>query len=326
MYDLLSAASKQILFYNVENLFDTRDDPETLDNEYLPRSAKKWDKPRYHTKINHISKVIGTAGNDLPVIIGLTEVENDDVLSDLCHTDQLRSGDYGFVHYDSMDERGIDVALLFRQEYFQPLSSQPIPLTFPFDQEDRTRDILYVKGQFRGEDTVHIFVNHWPSRREGVMESEPRRTHAARTVRHFMDDILHDDPMAKILLMGDFNDLPDSYSLKRVLGAGPKDGPGKGNLVNLAYPLFRKREGTINHRGRWQLFDQIIVSRSMISAAAGVSILPGSFRIVDASWLMFTHPGYHEKMPNKTYSGNEYHGGYSDHLPVYVTVNDQVMG
>lgn len=322
MHDLLSPVRKQILFYNVENLFDTKDDPETLDNEYLPRSAKKWDTARYHTKINHIAKVIGSSGNDLPVVVGLTEIENDGVLGDLIGTDRLTPGKYQFIHYDSGDERGMDVALLYRREYFRPLASQPIPLTFPFDRTDRTRDVLYVKGQFRGEDTVHIFVNHWPSRREGVLESEPRRTFAARTVRQFIQGILTDDPVAKILLMGDFNDPPDSYSLKKVLLAEPVSNSGNDNLINLAFPLFRKREGTINHRGRWLLFDQVIVSPSMIRPAAGISIPAGSFRIFDPSWLLFTHPRYHEKMPNKTYSGNEYHGGYSDHLPVYVSVND----
>jgi endonuclease/exonuclease/phosphatase family metal-dependent hydrolase len=244
------------------------------------------------------------------------------VLSDLISTDRLASGNYHFVHFESTDERGIDVALLFRIDYFQPIESQPVSLVFPFDQEDRTRDVLYVKGQFRGEDTVHVFVNHWPSRREGVLESEPRRAFAAKTIRQFIGRIIADDPAAKILLMGDFNDPPDSYSLKKVLGAEPVDGSGQAILINLAYPLFRKRAGTINHRGRWLLFDQIIVSHAMIGAGIGISILPCSFRIVDASWLMFTHPGYREKMPNKTYSGNEYHGGYSDHLPVYVTVNE----
>lgn len=322
MHDLLSATSKQILFYNVENLFDTIDDPETLDNEYLPASAKKWDKSRYHTKIQHISKVIGATGEDLPVLVGLTEVENDRVLSDLISSDRLVSGNYHFSHFESTDERGIDVALLYRRDYFQPIEEQPITLIFPFDKEEKTRDVLYVKGQFKGEDTVHIFVNHWPSRREGVRESEPRRTFAARTIRQFINRIIADEPVAKILVMGDFNDPPDSYSLKKVLLAEPMDSAGRGTLVNLAYPLFRKREGTINHRGRWLLFDQIIVSRSMISAHTGISIPPGSFRIFDASWLMFTHPEYHEKIPNKTYAGNEYHGGYSDHLPVYVIVNE----
>jgi predicted extracellular nuclease len=321
MQDIISADNKHILFYNVENLFDTKDDPDTLDNEYLPFSAKKWDWSRYHTKIAHISKVIGSAGNDLPVIVGLTEIENSEVLTDLINSDRLKSGKYHFVHYDSKDERGIDVALLYRQDYFQPVASQPILLTFPFDKEDRTRDVLYVRGMFAGQDTVHIFVNHWPSRREGTRESEPRRTYAAKTVRQFINGIFFEEPEAKIILMGDFNDPPDSYSLRKVLLAEPIDGSGKTNLINLAFPLFRKRAGTSNHRGRWLLFDQVIVSRSLIRPNNGIFISPSSFRIFDASWLLFTHPKYHEKMPNKTYSGEKYHGGYSDHLPVYVTIS-----
>jgi endonuclease/exonuclease/phosphatase family metal-dependent hydrolase len=321
MQDIKSADNKHILFYNVENLFDTTDDPDTLDNEYLPFSAKKWDRPRYHTKIARLSKVIGAAGNDLPVIIGLTEIENDEVLTDLINTDRLQSGKYHFIHFNSKDERGIDVALLYRQDYFQPIASHPIPLTLPFDSEMKTRDVLYVKGMFADQDTVHFFVNHWPSRREGVRETEPRRTFAAKTVRQFINGIFFEDPEAKIILMGDFNDPPDSYSLRNLLLAEPIDGPGQANLINLAFPLFRKRAGTINHRGRWLLFDQVIVSRSLIRPNKGICISPGSFRIFDASWLLFTHPKSHEKMPNKTYSGEEYHGGYSDHLPVYVTIS-----
>ncbi len=319
MRDNFTTDSKYILFYNVENLFDTRDDPETLDNEYLPSSAKKWDRARYSTKINHLAKVIGSIGGDLPLIVGLTEIENDTVLYDLISTHRLKPGNYGFIHYDSRDERGMDVAMLYRKDFFTPVFSQPISLTFPFDKEDATRDVLYVKGMFTGHETVHFFVNHWPSRREGVMASDPRRAHAARTVRQFINGIFFDEPDARILLMGDFNDPPESYSLKKILLAVPF--MKTGNLFNLAYPLFRKRAGTINHRGRWMLFDQIIVSRSFVNTDAGIHIPPGSFRIYEASWLMFTHPKYHEKLPNKTYSGDEYHGGYSDHLPVYVTIS-----
>ncbi|MBP6978020.1 MAG: endonuclease [Bacteroidales bacterium] len=313
-----SINTNHILFYNVENLFDTKDDPKTLDNEYLPSSAKKWDKTRYSTKINHIAKVISSACGDFPVIVGLTEIENDTVLTDLITANRLKPGNYGFIHYDSKDERGMDVAMLYRKDYFTPLFSQPISLTFPFDRDDTTRDVLYVKGVFQGRDTVHLFVNHWPSRREGVMASEPRRVHAARTVRQFINGIFFEDPEARILIMGDFNDPPESYSLKKILLAVPT---GKaGNLYNLAFPMFRKRSGTINHRGRWLLFDQIIVSRSILDPDSSIHIPPGSFRILDAPWLMFNHPKFHEKMPNKTYSGDEYHGGYSDHLPVYVTI------
>ncbi len=318
MQENSNTSGKHILFYNVENLFDTKDDPETFDNEYLPFSAKKWDRSRYATKINHIAKVIGSAGGDLPVIAGLTEIENDTVLNDLINAKWLKPGNYGFVHYDSGDERGMDVALLYRKDYFTPVFSQPISLHFPFDRDDKTRDVLYVRGMFSGQHAVHLFVNHWPSRREGVMASEPRRVHAAKTVRQFINGIFFEEPDARILLMGDFNDPPESYSLKKVLLAGPAN--KSGNLFNLAYPLFRKRLGTINHRGRWLLFDQIIVSRSFVNPDSGIHIPAGSFRIFDASWLLFTHPKYREKMPNKTYSGNDYHGGYSDHLPAFVTI------
>jgi predicted extracellular nuclease len=309
-----------ILFYNVENLFDFIDDPVTRDEEYLPRGAKKWTKTRYRTKIDHIAAVIAAPGKNLPVIAGITEIENDRVLNDLIQSESLHEGNYGFIHYESKDERGIDVAMLYRKDFFKPLYSKPIPIVFPFDPDDKTRDILYVKGVFRNNDIVHFFVNHWPSRREGVKETEPRRNHSAMIVRSYIDRILAGDPEARIIVMGDFNDPPDSHSIKTILRAENPRQSGSFDLYNLAYPLFLKRYGTINHKGKWLLFDQIMVSAPILDRVKGIHANKNSFRIFEPNWLLFTHPRYHDKQPDKTYSGNEYHGGYSDHLPVYVTI------
>lgn len=317
---LLSPNGKIILFYNVENLFDIQDDPETNDNEYLPDAERKWNQQRYLTKIRHLAKVIAAAGRDLPVIVGLTEVENDRVLDDLIHRSVLQRGDYRFIHYESRDERGIDVAMLYRQMFFRPLSSRPIPVRFPFDPDDRTRDLLYVKGEFASKDMVHFFLNHWPSRREGVLETEPKRLEAARILKASVDGIFDEDPRAKIIIMGDFNDPPDSESISKVLGArGPNISEGD-RLHNLAYQAFLQRLGTINHKGKWLLYDQFIVSPNMLESTGGVHLLKRGFKILKRKWMLFTDPRYRDKKPDKTYSGTEYHGGYSDHLPIFMVL------
>jgi hypothetical protein len=162
-----------VVFYNVENLFDIADDPATTDEEFTPGSPKNWNTEKYEKKIGDLAKALSSINDKvLPVIIGLAEVENNKVLGDLVNSPKLRKGDYGIVHYDSKDERGIDVALLYGKDDFKLIESKPIPVVFGFDIADVTRDILYVKGVTSDGKTCHVFVNHWPARTTGEQDSE----------------------------------------------------------------------------------------------------------------------------------------------------------
>ncbi|UCG28258.1 MAG: hypothetical protein JSV24_02540, partial [Bacteroidales bacterium] len=211
-----------IVFYNVENLFDTENDPAILDDEFTPDSEKMWDAERYEKKLDDIAEVLGSIRKrDLPEIIGLCEVENRKVLEDLINAKKLRREEFGIVHQDSPDARGIDVALLYRKERFKILAQKVLPVDFPFDTI-RTRDILYVKGETGDPETFHVFVNHWSSRTEGDKTTERRRIYAAVSLRKSVDSILNFEPDAKIIIMGDFNDEPTNMSLHTVLNAGNK--------------------------------------------------------------------------------------------------------
>ena len=207
-----------VMFYNVENLFDIVDNPETSDEEFTPGSEKKWDEEKYEKKLKDISDVIKAVGKkELPEIVGLCEVENQKVLQDLVDTRSLRRGNYGIIHYDSPDSRGIDCAFLYRTEKFTVSNSRSVPVIFPFDSSLTTRDILYVEGTTNEGETLHFFINHWSSRAEGERESQPKRMFCAVTLRKEVDAIMNRDPEARILIMGDLNDEPSNRSVFEML-------------------------------------------------------------------------------------------------------------
>lgn len=295
-------------FYNVENLFDTEDEPGVNDNDFTPDGDKNWTEERYYDKLDKIARVFNAMNkSDWPVILGLAEVENKDVLKDLIKQKDLVSADYGIVHYDSPDTRGIDVALLYRKEFFQVLKKTSIDISNPDFIHSKTRDILHVKGQFFNGEIVHFFVNHWSSRRDGILETEPKRVFQAAQLRKEVDKIKANAPEEKIIIMGDFNDYPTDKSLKQVLKA---DIQGDG-LYNLAYALHMDGKGTINYKNKWGMFDQFIVSSNVFEK--GLILKTKQQKILYTDWLVWKG-----KKPNRTYGGNKYYGGFSDHLPTYI--------
>lgn len=300
-----------VAFYNVENLFDTIDAPNVSDEEWLPDSEKQWNTEKYTKKLEDLSKVLSSlADSSLPDIIGLCEVENKQVVEDLVNTTNLKPGNYKIVHEDSPDERGIDVALIYKENGFSYLSHEKLTVVFNDTINDKTRDILYVKGIAAG-DTLHLFVNHWPSRSGGEAESEPKRISAATVLRGKVDNILAKNNKAKVLIMGDFNDFPDNNSITNTLGANAKGS----SLYNLSYPLFAQGKGTYNYRGNWNMLDQFIVSDGLMNATHGFDADTSGFIIFAPEWVLYkTKEGTYT--PSRTFGGPNYYGGISDHLAI----------
>jgi len=302
-------------FYNLENLFDIFDDPHFDDDDFLPEGEKKWTYRRYKKKIRRLSKVIRTIGNDYmqepPSVLGVAEVENIDVVLDLVESDNLHQYNYGIVHYDSQDERGIEVAFLYRKEHFELLDSKRYTTFFIREngEKDFTRDILKVKGKLNGE-LMYFLVNHWPSRRKGTEETEFKRIELAKLARAVIDEIQTEEPNAKIVVMGDFNDNPTNKSIKQVLVTD--------DFYNPMESIFAKGNGSGNHQGDWFLFDQIIFTKNFKTN--------GKHRyknaaIYDKHFLKDKHSKYNEN-PLRTYKGKWYKGGMSDHFPVYISLFD----
>lgn len=306
-----------IASYNVENLFDTIDDPKTDDKDFLPSSTLQWTPERYQKKLTDINKVLKAIGNNkYPDIFGLVEVENKTVLNDLLNNSEQTN--YKIAHKDSPDERGIDVALLYNPEVYANVKEHFLSVNFASLPNDKTRDILYTSGQI-GNETIHIFVNHWPSRRGGEKESEPFRIETATILKTTTDSILNAQPNAKIIIMGDFNDYPDNISLAQTLKANrPSSKIEPKQLYNLSYTAQDKNEGSYLHENKWCILDHLIVSGSLIKATkkGGYTTTPTGYHIFKQDWML-----YKGEKPNRTYGGNKYFGGYSDHLPVYLVLS-----
>lgn len=310
-----------VIFYNVENLFDTIDNQMTLDDEFTPQSEKMWDSERYIRKLNNLSKVIVSSSVDFPVLIGLCEVENKDVVKDLAQKTDLKAGHYGIIHFDSPDPRGIDVALMYSKDYFKPIDYAPLNIVLPDTSTKLTRDILYVKGLLEmnnQKQEIHIFINHWPSRIKGEEFTAPNRAAAASVLKHTIDSINAKNTAANILIMGDFNDTPYDKSISQILAA--KEPTAKKTdecLINLSSEKQKNNEGSYNYQGNWQALDQIIVSEGMMEPGSALTVKPNTLKYIKNDWMLYMNTKYGAS-PNKTYSGNKYYGGYSDHLPVYV--------
>lgn len=319
----------RVMFYNVENLFDTDNDPNTMDDEFTKEGFKSWNNYRFYRKLNNIAKVILAVGEwNPPVLVGLCEIENRFVLEKLIYHTALKNIGYGIIHADSPDPRGIDVALLYRKDLFSPVAINPLQQNFPSDNNKRTRDILYVKGLVTGQDTLHLFVNHWPSKYGGFAQTQPLRNHVAGFLRSFTDSILLACPAANIIIMGDFNDNPVSESVIGYLGAlqdtsGCKDG----GLRNLMYQYMNRfNKGTHKYQEYWDIIDQIIVSANLLCCENNLFIPERKAVIFDAPFLMVRDEKYLGFKPNRTFSGPQYLGGYSDHLPVYINIVIQNRG
>ncbi len=312
----------RIMFYNTENLFDTEDDPEKNDNEFLPEGTRYWSEFRYKQKLSNIYKVIVALGEwDLPKLVGLSEVESQKVLDDLLNYTPLYKTDYKVIHYESPDARGIDVALLYRSNYFTPITKRAIRVVLPASiGSGTTRDILYVQGVTDMGDTLHVYVNHWPSRWGGQMETEDKRMFVAKLVNKHTDSVLNVNPQANIIIMGDLNDYPTDRSLIESLKANTEfDNIKSDKLYNLSYYLQEvKKEGTHKYNGQWGVLDQIVVSGALLDTVGSIYTTPDDAHVFKAAFLMEPDDKFTGERPNRTYIGFKFHGGFSDHLPTYV--------
>lgn len=307
-------SGRSIVFYNVENLFDTIDQPNVLDEDFLPNGKLQWNSQRYSVKLERIVEAVTMNLPENPLMIGLVEIENSSVLTDLTKTGRLAQTTYRLAHKDSPDARGIDCALLYDEDRFKPLVIANLAVTIDSLPDFKTRDVLYVKGELYGKKLVHVFVNHWPSRRGGEKESAIKRIRAAQVAREKIDAILKENPKANIILMGDFNDHPNDVSMEQTLGAKPLT-TKKAQLYNLMYDDQLAGKGTHSYQGKWGVLDQFVVSRTLYKGCKGIKLAKKDATIVYEEKLLFTQKDGSKK-PSTTYGGNNYYGGYSDHLPI----------
>ena len=303
-----------IMFYNLENLYDTIDDPHKNDNDFLPSSPKKWNTFTYFNKLNNISKVIMATGEwHTPDIIGVAEVENRNCLFDLTHKTPLSRKEYEIVHYDSPDRRGIDVGLLYNPHTFTVTYSRPLPVYFGNSRTSTTRDILYVKGcMTTTNDSLHVFVCHFPSRLGGKTASDDKRAAAARVLRSAVDTIQTRNAEARIVIIGDFNDTPIDESIEKVLNANTLYNDAcMSCLTNI---LDQRAQGTHCYKNEWAFLDQTIVSNAIVRNYLVMS------RVQQHDFLFETGQRSGKKTPLKSYKGSFYTKGYSDHLPVLLSL------
>lgn len=314
-------------FYNVENLFDTIDGS-NKDEEFLPDGANHYTGIVYKDKLKKLADVISQIGTDVSPdglsIMGCAEVENSSVMLDLLNEPKIKNRNYQIVHYDSPDERGIDVGLIYNPKYFVVKFSEPlfVPLVNDDGSLRYTRDVLYVYGLYDGE-PLHIFVNHWPSRRGGEEASAPGRATAAKVCKHKQDSILLTSSNAKIIIMGDLNDDPVSASVAKVLNAkGKKEAVKKGELYNPWFEFYKSGVGTLAYNDAWNLFDQIIISQDFLNKENQ------GFFFKDAhifnKGFMVQQTGRYKGYPMRTYDFSKYIGGYSDHFPTYLVFLKQI--
>ena len=309
-----------VMFYNTENLFDTDDDPLKDDDAFTPNGDYRWTRPRYWNKLDAISKVIVAADEDMaPALVGLCEVENETVLTDLTSRSALRQAGYRFVMTDSPDRRGIDVALLYRRSFFRILEHESLRVNLAAYGGGATRDILHVTGILENLDTLDVYVCHWPSRSGGTEETEPRRICAAKVVRASVDSILSVRRKPYVILMGDLNDDPDAVALREGLKARPfsqGSGLADGELVT----VMDKLEGhSYKYQGEWDTYDQFVVSASMLNGLGCTELLGAE--VMNLPFLLADDDNYGGVKPFRTYNGRRYQGGYSDHLPVKIRIS-----
>lgn len=309
------AKSLSVAFYNVENLFDLEDDPNTYDEEFTPSGKKAWTKDRYDTKLLHLGKVVSSIDSNMPDLFGMCEVENRTVLEDLNSSPYFKGVDYEILHQDSPDGRGIDVALLYNPKKIQLEIAGFITSNLPAGDRPNTRQILHAKGMLEGQE-FHVFVNHWPSRSGGKKETEPNRLTVANNLSEYLKDIRRANKDAQIVMMGDFNDHPNDKSIYEILKAGPA---GKARYSNLMWDAHKSGKGSYNYRGDWGALDQFIVTPNLTDGE-GVEADPSSVQFFQADWMMYEN-SYGNVVPSRTYGGPNYYGGYSDHLPIFMRLN-----
>lgn len=304
-------------FYNVENLFDLVDDSLTRDEAFTPEGENRYTFGRYKKKSTGLARTLLAMGAWEPLeLIGLAEVESRWVLEGFTKFSPLKNAGYEIIHEDSPDRRGIDVACLYRPEKFNLILYKYYRVHFPFDPDRRTRDMLYVKGILPNEDTLHVFINHWPSRYGGQFVSEPGRAFLAGMLRQKVDSLNDRYNKPLIVITGDLNDEPEDISVKDVLKAhlNPEEA-GENDLVNLSASI-KYKFGTHSFAGEWGVLDHVIVSNSLLTGESTFTRLE-SVGIFDAPWLLTKNAAGND-VPLRTFQGPAYKGGYSDHLPVFL--------
>lgn len=308
----------RLMFYNVENLFDFTDDPLTDDNAFLPDGLMRWNSTRYRKKINSLYKVITAAGEwDPPAVIGFCEIENRKVLEDLIYGTYLSKLNYSIIHEESPDRRGIDVCLIYRKKVADIICYKYwIPSEINHN-DFNSRSVLYAKLLI-GSDTIHLFLNHWPSRRGGVLSGEDYRIRIADMIKAKTDSIMEIDPAgAKIIISGDFNCNPDDKVIKSLICSADSTR----SMIDLSDSLYNHGFGTYRYLGTWEMIDQVIVSAKLLSANSGIYTEPKLLRIFKPDFLLKKDTKYPGSSPFSTYKGYKYQGGYSDHLPVLLDLN-----
>ena len=313
-----------VAFYNLENLFDTIDDPKKFDEDFTPQGSYHYTSEIYHKKLHNMATVISQLAiekiPDGPAFIGVSEIENETVLQDLIHQPELEKRKLRIVHFESPDSRGIDVAMLYNPKYFKVINAKALPVEIMENgKREYTRDVLYVTGKL-GDDTFHVFVNHWPSRRGGEAATVWKRAKAASVSKGMIDSIMAVNPNAKAIVMGDLNDDPTDPSVLKTLGAVAKISQIKpGGLYNPWIDFYKKGIGTLGYNDSWDLFDQIIVSYGFVKPDAN------NWRFYKAEIFNDTFLknafGKYKGYPHRSFSGTTWIDGYSDHFPtiIYLT-------
>lgn len=326
----LSYAQKDYVigFYNLENLFDTYDDPMKNDEEFLPDGVNKWTEVKYRKKLHNMAKVISEmakANGMFHTVLGVAEIENRMVLEDLIMQPELMPANFQIVHYDSPDNRGVDVAMLYRPDLFEYIDSESIPFTMEGYDNFKTRDILMVYGRIAGEEFA-IYVAHLPSRVGG--KGGDLRSRGAEIIREHSLDMMKEHPGIKVVVMGDMNDDPFNDSMAKVLGArlDPEDVVNPEDMFNPFWRLLNEGFGSNGYQDVWSLFDQIIVNGSLLNAEEGLRIKPlgkkGYYGVVFKRPFMIAQKGQYRNYPLRTFSNGAFINGYSDHLPTFIVVGE----
>jgi len=321
----------KVMFYNLENFFDTINDPEILDDEFTPEGPKEWTSAKYRRKLANVERVlfdIAAADRIYPAVIGFSELENRSVLEDIVAAPKLAPADYRIVHYDSPDARGVDVAFLYRPDLFKLEGSAAVRTEVPTLPNFRTRDILTMWGTIDDE-PFYFMVIHWPSRLGGKEASAFKRIAAGEQMRRLADSVLQRNPATKIVAMGDFNDDPTDPSMTEGLGArGRMKELEAGDFFNPFYEMHKAGLGTLAYGDAWNLFDNIVVTENLARGTAGGLQL----RRADGSKYygnIFRRPymvqreGQYRGYPLRTFVGNTFQGGFSDHFPVYIYMENK---
>jgi predicted extracellular nuclease len=305
----------RLMFYNVENLYDTIDEPHVQDNEYMPNSIKNWTSERYRKKIADLAQVLCLGGNKVPpAIIGFAEVENKEVVQDIFRESCFESQKYAIIHGNNREPRGINVALAYRKDQFRHLGHKLLFINRSDEKSHNWSGILYVKGIVFGSDTLHLFINHWKSRNGEQDETEIKRMYEAQALRRAIDSLSFLFRNPKIILMGDFNDEPADSSMRTIINRKP-DTTGT-QMQNLMLALEKPGDGTYSHKGRWLFFDQVLVSNSLLNSGTNLHVKEGSLKVVKYDFMLKYNEKADDQIPFKTYAGDNYLGGISDHLPL----------